>query len=70
MGLWDILTSGSKASRILETVGLIARWMTGLDARLNVIERRLGAIEYTLTMQGITLPSASGRKVKEEDKTE
>lgn len=54
MRFTDFIFSG-KTTQILDAVMRITSWMSGLDKRLNVIERRLGAMEMALTMAGIKI---------------
>jgi len=63
--MWEWLFS-SKTTRIFQMVMSMTSWMTGLDQRLNKIERRLGSIEMALTARGISIPPIGG----ENDKTE
>ena len=46
----------NKTSRILAMVTRLMNWSFGLDSRISVIERRLGAIEMALTSKGISVP--------------
>jgi hypothetical protein len=55
MSIWDLLSS-PKTQQIFDMVMRMTSWMTGLDERLNLIERRLGAMEMALTGKGIQVP--------------
>lgn len=57
--------AGDKLSTILEGVTTLSAWSGGLSKRINVLERRMGAIELALTVKGVKIPP-----IKEEEESE